>query len=73
MLKKKYWNDSESEEGAQFRVKMKVLTILNKRLKRAEIKATKGLQDLSILRMWRGTNFEVKPDEWRILKKLIEN
>lgn len=68
----KYWNDQKNEKGVHILVKMKVIQNLNKPLTKAEIKNTKGLQDLSILKMCRGTNFEVKPDEWIILKKLIE-
>ena len=68
---KKYWIDSTDEDGVQFRVKMKVIEILKEPLTKERIKDTQGLQDLSIVRMPRGTNFTVTPEEWTIIKKLM--
>ena len=61
--KKKYWIDSTNEDGVQFRVKMKVIEILKQPLTKEKIKVTDGLQDLSIVRMPRGTNFTVTKEE----------
>lgn len=68
---KKYWIESTNEDGVQFRVKMRVIEVLKETLTKERIKDTDGLQDLSIVRMSRGTNFTVKPEEWTIIKKLI--
>lgn len=70
---KKYWIDSTNEDGVQFRVKMKVLEILKEPLTKERIKGTNGLQELSIVKMPRGTNFPVTKEEWNIIIELIEN
>jgi len=70
---RKYWIDTTNEDGVQFRVKMKVIEILDEPLTKEKIKVTKGLQDLSIVKMPRGTNFPVSQEEWTIIKKLVEN
>ncbi len=69
---KGYWIDSKNEEGIQFRVKMKVRKKLSELLTKEKIKGTEGLQDLSIVKMPRGTNFPVTPEQWEIIEKLIE-
>ena len=66
---KYYWNDLTNENGFQFRVKMKVIRNLEKPLTKEKIKAITGLQDLSVVKMPRGTNFPVTTEEWEILKK----
>lgn len=68
---KKYWIDSTEEEGVQFRVKMKVIKNLSEPLTKEKIKSTEGLQDLSIVKMPRGTNFPVTTEQWEIIEKLI--
>ncbi len=70
-VEKKYWIDSTNENGVQFRVKMKVIENLKEPLTKENM-ITNGLQDLSIVRMPRGTNFPVTTEEWTIIKKLIE-
>ena len=67
---RKYWIDTTNEDGVQFRVKMKVVECL--KLTKEEIK-TVGLQDLSIVRMPRGTNFSVATEQWAILKRELNN
>jgi hypothetical protein len=37
-----------------------------------EIKNSKGLKDLSILRYYQGTNFPVELNEWTEISKLIK-
>ncbi len=72
-VEKQYWKDLKDEEGIQSRVKMTVIKSLTNPLTKEVIKGTNGLQDLSILRMPRGTNFPVTQEEWAILsKKLLE-
>lgn len=72
-VEKRYWTDLTNENGIHFRVKMKVIENLIEPLTKGKIKVTNGLQDLSIVRMPRGTNFPVTKEEWTIIKKLIEN
>lgn len=68
----KYWTDSSDKEGGKLRVKMKIVrNLLNKPITKDTIKNTAGLQQLSILYYYRGTNSPVKPDEWTIIKDLI--
>lgn len=70
---KKYWTDSADKEGSSLRVKMKIINnMLNKPLLKETIRNTKGLQNMSILKQPRGTNFNVTSDEWHIIKELIE-
>jgi hypothetical protein len=72
-IERKYWIDSTDEEGSVFRVKMKIIkNLINNPLTRETIKNTGGLQNLSILKQPRGTNFSLTPDEWIILKQLID-
>jgi hypothetical protein len=62
---KKYRIDSTDEEEKVLRVKMKIIKNLNNNsITKAEIKSKIGLQNLSILRQPRGTNFKVTSNEW---------
>lgn len=71
---KKYWTDSDDMVGARLRIKMRIVrNLLNNPLTRETIKNTPELLNLSILKQPRGTNFPVTPDEWYIIKQLIEN
>jgi predicted RNA-binding protein with PUA-like domain len=71
---KKYWTDSVDKEGEKLRVKMKIVkNMLNKPLTKESIRNTAGLQNLSILRLPRGTNFRVTSDEWNRIKELINS
>ena len=71
---KKYWTDSVDKEGEKLRVKMKIVkNMLNKPLTKESIRNTDGLQNLSILRLPRGTNFKVTSDEWNRIKELIDS
>lgn len=73
LAEKKYWTDSEDKEGSRLRVKMKILkNMLNRPLLKEQLRNTNGLQNLSILKLPRGTNFAVTPDEWQIMKNLID-
>jgi len=49
-----------------------VQNMLNTPLSKAIIRNTNGLQNLSILRNPRGTNFPVTQDEWQIIIGLIK-
>ena len=69
---KKYWIDSTEEEGAKFRVKMKLIKSLIENPVTKETIKRNGFQELSILSMPRGTNFRVTIEEWITLKQLIE-
>ncbi len=69
---KKYWIDNTGEEGEKYRVKMKLLQLIEPPVLRDLIKKTDGLQNLSIIkRPWAGTNFRVTMDEWNLIKKMI--
>jgi hypothetical protein len=70
---KKYWADSADKGGEKLRVKMKIIkNLLPSPLIKETIRNTNGLFNLSILRQPQGTNFPVTPDEWHIIKQLIE-
>ncbi len=70
---KQYWTDSEDEYDNKLRVKMKIINnLLHNPISKEVIKNTKGLEDLSILRYYQGTNFPVKVDEWLKISKLID-
>lgn len=71
---RKFWLD-ESEKGIpRLRVKMELVTnMIDRPLLRDEIKNTSGLENLSILKFYQGTNFPVDNDEWIIIKKLIDS
>ena len=69
---KKYWIDSEDKEGEKLNVKMKIIKkMLSSPLLKEKIKSINGLQNMSIFRNPRGTNFPIKPDEWNIIRDLI--
>lgn len=70
----KYWIDSVDKEGEKLRVKMKIVkNMLNNPLTKESIRNTDGLQNISILRLPRGTNFKVISDEWNRIKELINS
>lgn len=69
---KDYWSDNSDEEGVQYRVQMKLIkNLVDDPITKERIKRIDGLQDLSILKMPRGTNFSVTEEEWGILKGLM--
>lgn len=69
---KKYWIDLADDEGKKLRIKMKIeRNLLNNPLSKETIRNTEVLQNLSILRLPRGTNFKVTPNEWNKIKELI--
>lgn len=69
---KKYWTDIENEDDYKLRVKMKILNnLLHNPILKEVLKKTKGLEKLSILRYYQGTNFPVELDEWVVISKLI--
>ncbi|MCX6163681.1 MAG: EVE domain-containing protein [Ignavibacteriae bacterium] len=69
---RKYWTDSSDKVGKKLRVKMKIVrNLLNKPIKKERIRNTKGLQHLSVLSYYRGTNFPVRLEEWIIIKDMI--
>lgn len=68
---RKYWTDSAEKEeaiGVQLTILKRFLN--NPILKKALI-ATEGLNNLSILRQFQGTNFPVRNREWRIISQLF--
>lgn len=70
---KQYWVDSKDKDDGKLRVKMKIINNpLNNPISKDLIKKTKGLEDLSILRYYQGTNFPVKINEWIKISELIE-
>jgi len=70
---KKYWTSSSDMGGSRLRVKMQIIkNMLNRPLTKEKIRNVNGLQNLSILKQPRGTNFRVTTDEWYIIKELIE-
>jgi len=69
---KKYWADSSDKEDNKLRVKMKIISnLLKNPISKETIKSTKGLENLSILRYYQGTNFPVEINEWTEISKLI--
>jgi len=71
---KKYWINDIDERGTQFRIKMKLIRkLVDDPIMKNDIIKINGLQDLSILRMPRGTNFPVRKEEWALLKILLDN
>ncbi len=70
---KKYWIDSSDKDDFRLRVKMKIIrNLLKNPLSKETIKKTKGLENLSILRYYQGTNFPVKLNEWTEISKMIK-
>jgi hypothetical protein len=68
---KKYWTDTAEKEEA-IRVTMTVIRRLaNKPILKATLIGVPGLQDLSILRQFQGTNFPVRNSEWRIISQRL--
>jgi len=68
----RYWHDSDAEVGAQLRVRLKIeQRLLNYPLFKKKLKETKGLENLSILRFFQGTNFAVTLSEWRVIQQLF--
>lgn len=69
---KQYWTDSDDKNDFKLRVKMKIINnLLNNPISKEVLKNTKGLENLSILRYYQGTNFPVKIDEWHEISKII--
>jgi hypothetical protein len=69
---KQYWTDNEDKDDNKLRVKMKIINnLLHNPIPKETIKKIKGLENLSILRYYQGTNFPVKLDEWHEISKLI--
>jgi hypothetical protein len=65
----KYWVDTSYNNKERLRVKLKVLkNMVNKPIYRNELKATIGLENISIFRQSQGTNFPLTNEEWRIIK-----
>jgi hypothetical protein len=70
---KKYWIDSVDKVGGKLRVKMKIIkNLLICPLLKHRIKKTESLNNLKILKQPQGTNFPVSPNEWQIIKQMIE-
>lgn len=70
----KYWINEEDKEKPRLRVGIKIIKkLINNPFLREELKDIEGLKNLSILRCPRFTNFPVTNNEWKILKKEIEN
>jgi len=70
---KKYWVDEKDKQGKKFRVKMNIIkNLLAHPVMKENIINTTGLQNLSIIKNPRGTNFPVTPNEWHLIKKLVK-
>jgi len=70
----KYWLSSEDRGVERLRVELINKTVLiNSPVYRYELKAIEELKNLSLLRVAQGTNFPVSPDEWYVIKELIDN
>jgi hypothetical protein len=68
---KKYWTDSTEKEEAM-RVKMTIMRrFTNNPILKRKLIETEGLNKLSILRQFQGTNFPVRNKEWQIISQLI--
>jgi hypothetical protein len=72
---KEYWHDNTEEEGAQLKVKMKLIrNLTNNPIIKETIKKRNGLQNLKILKQpWGKNPFNVTIEEWELIKKLIDN
>ncbi len=68
---RKYWtNSSDSEEA--MRVRLSILKrFVNNPIRRSKLRNIPGLEKLSILRQFQGTNFPVRDEEWRIISQLM--
>lgn len=72
--KKYYLIDSSEGDLLRLMVKIKILTkLIGSPILKTQLKEIKELQNLSILKMPRGTNFTVSIEEWNEIKKLLEN
>jgi len=70
---KKYWADSSDKDDNKLRVKMNIISnLLKNPISKETIKKTKGLENLSILRYYQGTNFPVELNEWTEISKLMK-
>lgn len=68
---KKYWSDTTEKQQA-LRVRMTVIRRLtNKPILKTALTEIPGLQGLSILRQFQGTNFPVRNREWRIIAQRL--
>jgi hypothetical protein len=67
-----YWIDDKDKGKKILRVTLtNRILLINSPIYRHELKADERLDHLSILKMPQGTNFPVAPDEWRVIKDLI--
>lgn len=63
--------DSRKLGGVQPRVRVRIERVVEPKLKRSVIKGNPGLGGLSILKFAMGTNFEVTPEQAKIICELI--
>lgn len=69
---KKYWMNSSKENDKAIRVEMSILKRLtNCPILKKNLIHVSGLEKLSILRQFQGTNFPVRNSEWQIISRLI--
>ena len=70
----KYWISDDDRGKEKLRVNIKIINkFLNHPVFRSELKKIDGLNNLSIFKIPRGTNFPVEESEWQIIKQQIEN
>jgi hypothetical protein len=69
----KFWRFKEDADIEKPRVEYRYNRILNPPLFESEIKKIDGLSNLSILKNHIGTNFRVRPEEWKIILREIEH
>src|SRR5207302_3282244 len=67
----RFIRNAEKLEGAQPRVNLRRLRVVDPILSRAQIRSTPALTNLSILRQAQGTNFPVTPEEAEALDDLL--
>jgi hypothetical protein len=68
---RKYWTDSSEKEYA-LRVQMTIIKrFINNPILKANLIKCEGLNNLSILRQFQGTNFPVRNKEWRIISRFL--
>jgi hypothetical protein len=63
--------DTRKLGGVQPRVRISIDTVVDNKIKRSFIRKLAGLENLSILRQPRGTNFPVSPEESTIIEQLL--
>jgi len=69
---KKYWMNSSKENDKAIRVEMSILKrMTNCPILKKNLIHVSGLEKLSILRQFQGTNFPVRNSEWQIISRLI--